>query len=52
MFSYNGKLVLSLFIILFTFSRFIICSCDSVSLGLIGRALFGRVASSVSVVGG
>ena len=31
--------------ILFTFSRFIFCSCVSVSLWLLGYALFGSVFS-------
>ena len=33
MFLYEGRIVFSLLIILFKFSRFIFCSCDSVSFG-------------------
>ena len=44
MFLNDGKIIFSLFIILFKFSRFIFCSCDSVSFGLLGWVLFGWVA--------
>ena len=40
MFLNDGRLVFSLFIILFTFSRSVFCSCDSVSLGLLGSVAF------------
>ena len=49
MFLNDGKVVFSLFIILFTFSIF--CSCDNVSLGLLGSALFFSVVFSFSEVG-
>ena len=51
MFLNAGKVVFSLFIILFRYSRFTSCSCDSVSLGLLGCALFGCVAFPFSEVG-
>ena len=51
MFLNDGKVVFSQFIILFKFSRFIFCSCDSVSLGLLSCALFGCVAFPFSEVG-
>ena len=51
MFLNDSKVVFLLFIILFTFSRFIFCSCDNVSFGLLGCAWFGRVAFSFSDVG-
>ena len=50
MFPNDDKLVCSLFIALLKFPRFIFCSCDSVSLGLIGCTLFCSVASSFSEV--
>ena len=43
--------VFSLFMILFTFSRFIFCSWDSVSSWLLGCVLFGSVVFSFSEVG-
>ena len=41
-------MVFTLFIILFRFSRFVRCSCDSVSVGLLGTVAysFSRVGSS------
>ena len=51
MFRNDGKVVFSLFMILFKFSRFIICSFDSVSLMLFVCALLGCVAFPFSKVG-
>ena len=51
MFLNDGRVVFSLLMILFTFSRFVFCSCDSVSSWLLGSALFGRVVFSFSEVG-
>ena len=48
----DGKVVFSLFIILFLFSRFNFCSCNSVCFGLFGCALFGCVAFTFTVVSG
>ena len=52
MFLNDGKVVFSLFIILFKFFRFIFCSCDSVCSGLVGCAVFGWVGFLFSEVGG
>ena len=46
MFPYDGSLVFSLFTILFTFSTFVFCSCDSVS-----SVSLGSVAFLFSIVG-
>ena len=48
MFLNDGRVVFTLFIILFRFSRFVCCSCDSVSVGLLGTVAysFSRVGSS------
>ena len=48
MFLNDGRAVFSRFIILFRFSRFVCCSCDSVSIGLLGTVAysFSRVGSS------
>ena len=48
MFLNDGRVVFTLFIILFRFSRFVCCSCDSVSVGLLGTVAysFSRVSSS------
>ena len=48
----NCKVVFSLFKILFKFSRFNFCSCDSVCSGLFGCAVFGCVGFPFSEVGG
>ena len=48
MFLNDSRVVFSPFIILFTFSRSIFGSYDNVSLGLLGRALFGSMAFSFS----
>ena len=50
MFLNGGRVVFSLLMILFTFSRFIFCSCDSVSLCLLGCVLFGSLVFSFSEV--
>ena len=52
MFLNDGKVIFSLFIILFKFSTFNFCSCDSVCSGLFGCAVFGCVEFSFSEVGG
>ena len=49
--SYEGRIVFSLFMILFTFSRFAFCSCDSVS-WLFGSVSFGSVVFSFAEVCG
>ena len=48
MFLNDGKMVFTLFIILFRFFIFVCCSCDSVSVGLLGTVAysFSRVDSS------
>ena len=48
MFLNDGRVVFTLFIILFRFSGFVCCSCDSVSVGLLGTVAysFSRVGSS------
>ena len=48
MFLNDRRAVFTLFIILFRFSRFVCCSCDSVSVGLLGTVAysFSRVGSS------
>ena len=46
MFLNDMRVILTLFIILFRFSRFVCCSCDSVSVGLLDT-----VAYSFSIVG-
>ena len=48
MFLNDGRVVFSLFIILFRLSRFVSCSCDSVSLGFLDTVAysFSRVGSS------
>ena len=51
MFLNEGTVVFSLFMILFVFSRFIFCSCDSISSWLLGCVLFGSVVFSFSEVG-
>ena len=51
MFLNDDKVVFSLFIILFRFSRNTFCSYDSFSLGLLCRELFGCVAFPFSKVG-
>ena len=48
----DGTVIFSLYKILFKFSRFNFCSCDSVCSGLFGCAVFGRVQFSFSKVGG
>ena len=52
MFLNEGRIVFSLFIILFTFSRFTFCSCDSVSSWLFDSVAFGSVVFSFAEVGG
>ena len=52
MFPNDGKVIISLFIILFKFSRFNFCSCDNVCSGLFGWAVFGCVEFSFSEGGG
>ena len=47
----DGKVIFSLFIILYKFSRFNFCFCDSVCLVLFGCALFGCVVFPFSEVG-
>ena len=51
MFLNDGRLVFSLFIIIFTFSTVVFCSCDSVSSGSLGSVafLFSKVGSSLLV---
>ena len=51
MFLNDDRVVFSLVMILFTFSRFIFCSCDSVSSRLLSSASFGSVVFSFSKVG-
>ena len=51
MFLNDGRVVFSLLMVLFTFSRFIFCSCDSVSSWLLGYIAFGSVVFSFSNVG-
>ena len=51
MFLNDGKVVFSLLLTLFTLSRFIFCSCDSVSSRLLGSISFGSVVFSFSEVG-
>ena len=51
MFLNDSKVVFSLFIILFKFSRFTFCSCDSICFGLFGCA-FSCVVLSFSEVCG
>ena len=46
MFLNDERVVFTLLIILFRFSRFVFCSCDSISVGLLGS-----VACSFSTVG-
>ena len=50
MFLNEGRIVFSLLMILFTFSRFIFCSCDSVSSWLLCRVSFGNVVFSFAEV--
>ena len=50
MFLNEGTIVFSLFMILFTFSRFIFCSCDSVSFWLFVSVSFGSVVFSFAEV--
>ena len=52
MFLNDGKVVFSLFIILFKLSRFNFCSCDNVCSGVFGCAVFCCVEFSFSNVGG
>ena len=51
MFLYDGRVVFSLLMILFTFFRFVFCSCDSVSSWLLGSVSFGSVEFLFSEVG-
>ena len=51
MFLNDGKVVFLQFIILFKFSRFTFCSCDSFSFGLFGCALFDCVVFPFFEVG-
>ena len=51
MFLNDGSVVFSLLMILFTFSIFIFCSCDSVSSWLLGSVSFGSVVFSFDEVG-
>ena len=50
MFLNDGRIVFSLLMILFTFSRFIFCSCDSVSSWLLGSVSFGSMVFSFAEV--
>ena len=50
MFLNEGRIVFSLFMILFTFSRFTWCSCDSVSSWLFDSVSFGSVVFSFAEV--
>ena len=52
MFLHESRLVFSLFMIFFTFSRFTFCSCDSVSVWLFDSVSFGRVVFSFTEVCG
>ena len=48
----DGKVVFSLFKILFKFPRFNFCSCESVCSGLFGCAVFGCVGFPFSKIVG
>ena len=50
MFLNEGRIVFSLLMIIFTFSRFIFCSCDRVSSWLFGSVSLGSVVFSFAVV--
>ena len=52
MFLNEGRIVFSLFMILFTCCIFTFCSCDSVSSWLFGSVLFGSVVFSFAEVCG